>query len=134
MTKRILGAAMVMGLFLAVSCVSSERSLRQFNEKMVGENKVRTEDALGEPRIEIVQRPISSSPDVRFTVMADMVKRDSFIQRYEKTEKFEQVQSGEGLMVTGGIMSGVGLMEWMFGAMFGIDDPNVTYDDLTAAE
>ncbi|MBI5778104.1 MAG: caspase family protein [Planctomycetes bacterium] len=133
MTKRILGAAMVMGLFLAVSCVSSERSLRQFDEKMTSERRVKTEDALGEPRIEIVQRPISSSPDVRFTVMADMVKRDSFLQQYQKTEKFEQVQSGEGLMIAGGIMWGWGLLEWMFGAIFGIEDPASGYT-LTPAE
>ena len=134
MTRRILGLAMVMGLFTVISCVSSEKSLRQFNERMVSENKVKTEDALGDPRIEVVQKPISSNPDVRFNVFADMVKRDSFIQRYEKTERFEQVQSGEGLMIAGGIMWGWGLMEWMFGLIFGIDDPNVTYDDLTPAE
>ena len=134
MTRKILGLAVMMGMFLVVSCVSSERSLRQFDEKMTSERKVKTEDTLGEPKIEIVQRPISSNPDVRFNVMADMVKRDSYLQQYQKTEKFEQVQSGEGLMITGGIMSGVGLMEWMFGLIFGIDDPNYTYDDLTAAE
>src|SRR3989339_1395851 len=134
MTRRILGLAMEMGLFTVISCVSSEKSLRQFNERMVSENKVKTEDALGDPRIEVVQKPISSNPDVRFNVFADMVKRDSFIQRYEKTERFEQVQSGEGLMIAGGIMWGWGLMEWMFGLILGIDDPNVTYDDLTPAE
>ena len=81
---------MASAILMGTACVSSERSLRQFNERMVSEKKVKTEDTLGEPKIEVAQRPISSSPDFKFTVFADTVKRDSFIQRYEKTEKFEQ--------------------------------------------
>ncbi|HLD36211.1 MAG TPA: SH3 domain-containing protein, partial [Planctomycetota bacterium] len=117
---------MASAILMGTACVSSERSLRQFNERMVSEKKVKTEDTLGEPKIEVAQRPISSSPDFKFTVFADTVKRDSFIQRYEKTEKFEQTQSGEGLMVAGGITAGVGFFEWFIGTLMAIEDPNLS--------
>lgn len=134
MTKRILGVALVMGLFLIVSCVSSERSLKQFDDRMVSERKVKTEDALGAPKIEIVQRPVSGNPEARFNLMADMVRRDSFIQKYEKTERYEQTKSGEGLMIAGGITWGWGFFQWMFSAITLSDGTDASVQPLTQSQ
>lgn len=105
----VLGVAMLM----LPACVSSERGLGQFSERMAGERTKSSEETLSPPALEITQKPTVTNPQMNVKVLADAVRRDYIIQRYQRLERTEQITSGEGLAIFGGITMGLGFFSWL---------------------
>jgi hypothetical protein len=118
------------GLFVSVSitsgCVSSSVSLGEYGEKMVNEHRVKSEDALAVPIVEIVKSPSISDPNVQLKVQSEKVRRELFNQKYQGYEKIEQKTSGEGLLIAGAVSVGGGFFWWLIGSLVGMKDPNLS--------
>ena len=126
----VLGVAMIM----MPACVSSERGLGKFSERMAGERTKSSEETLSPPVLEITQKPTMNNPQMNVKVLADAIKRDSIIQRYERLERTEQTTSGEGLLILGGVTMGLGFFDWLINTIQATQTTDSSGAALSAAE
>ncbi|MEK7449498.1 MAG: caspase family protein [Planctomycetota bacterium] len=113
-------------LLVNSSCVTSTRNLGEFKEEMVSERKVKSEEMTNPPVVEITKKPSAAEPEIGVKVTAEMIRRDSFVQKYEKSEKIEQITSGKGLMILGGISMGTGLVSWIINTVQATEDTTLS--------